>query len=389
MIKLLARWCIPDRENVTSPAVRRAYGTLCGAVGIGLNLLLFLGKFFAGQLSGSIAVTADAFNNLSDAGSSAVTLLGFRLAGREPDTDHPFGHGRIEYISGLAVAGLILLMGVELAKSSVAKILHPEEVTFSLLALGILAASVGVKLYMWGYNRSVGRRIRSAAMEATAMDSLSDAASTAAVLLAMLVGKWTGLAVDGYVGLLVALFILFSAYKAARETLSPLLGQAPDPELVQEIRDIVAAHSAVQGIHDLVVHDYGPGRCMISLHAEVPAHGDIAELHDVIDNIERELAEKLHCQAVIHMDPIVTDDAAVAALRRRVAEAVKQVDPRMTIHDFRMVRGATHSNLIFDAVLPFSAEKTPEQAAQEIRQLVREMDGSYFAAVTVERSYVD
>lgn len=389
MIKLLARWCIPDRENVTSPAVRRAYGTLCGAVGIGLNLLLFLGKFFAGQLSGSIAVTADAFNNLSDAGSSAVTLLGFRLAGRKPDTEHPFGHGRVEYISGLAVAGLILLMGVELAKSSVAKILHPEEVTFSLLALGILAASVGVKLYMWGYNRSVGRRIRSAAMEATSMDSLSDAASTAAVLLAMLVGKWTGLAVDGYVGLLVALFILFSAYKAARETLSPLLGQAPDPELVQEIRDIVAAHSAVQGIHDLVVHDYGPGRCMISLHAEVPAHGDIAELHDVIDNIERELAEKLHCQAVIHMDPIVTDDAAVAALRRRVAEAVKQVDPRMTIHDFRMVRGATHSNLIFDAVLPFSAEKTPEQAAQEIRQLVREMDGSYFAAVTVERSYVD
>ena len=389
MIKLLARWCIPDRENVTSPAVRRAYGTLCGAVGIGLNLLLFLGKFFAGQLSGSIAVTADAFNNLSDAGSSAVTLLGFRLAGRKPDTEHPFGHGRVEYISGLAVAGLILLMGVELAKSSVAKILHPEEVTFSLLALGILAASVGVKLYMWGYNRSVGRRIRSAAMEATAMDSLSDAASTAAVLLAMLVGKWTGLAVDGYVGLLVALFILFSAYKAARETLSPLLGQAPDPELVQEIRDIVAAHSAVQGIHDLVVHDYGPGRCMISLHAEVPAHGDIAELHDFIDNIERELAEKLHCQAVIHMDPIVTDDAAVAALRRRVAEAVKQVDPRMTIHDFRMVRGATHSNLIFDAVLPFSAEKTPEQAAQEIRQLVREMDGSYFAAVTVERSYVD
>ena len=389
MIKLLARWCIPDRENVTSPAVRRAYGTLCGAVGIGLNLLLFLGKFFAGRLSGSIAVTADAFNNLSDAGSSAVTLLGFRLAGRKPDTDHPFGHGRVEYISGLAVAGLILLMGVELAKSSFDKILHPEEVTFSLLALGILAASVCVKLYMWLYNRSVGRRIRSAAMEATAMDSLSDAASTAAVLLAMLVGKWTGLAVDGYVGLLVALFILFSAYKAAKETLSPLLGQAPDPELVREIRDIVTAHSAVQGVHDLVVHDYGPGRCMISLHAEVPAHGDIMELHDVIDNIEKELAEKLHCQAVIHMDPIVTDDAEVDALRRRVAEAVKQVDPRMTIHDFRMVRGTTHSNLIFDAVLPFSAEKTPEQAAQEIRRLVREMDSSYFAAVTVERSYVD
>ena len=285
MIELLARWCIPDRDNVTSPSVRRAYGTLCGIVGIALNILLFAGKFFAGQLSGSIAVTADAFNNLSDAGSSAVTLLGFRLAGRKPDTDHPFGHGRIEYISGLAVAGLILLMGVELAKSSVDKILHPEEVTFSLLALGILAASVCVKLYMWLYNRRIGKKIKSAAMEATAMDSLSDTAATAAVLLAMLVGRWTGLAVDGYVGLVVALFILASACKAAKETLSPLLGQPPDPALVQEIRDIVMAHSTVQGIHDLVVHDYGPGRCMISLHAEVPAHGDIMEMQDVIDKM--------------------------------------------------------------------------------------------------------
>ena len=403
MIRLLARWLIPDRENVTSPAVRRAYGTLCGVVGIVLNILLFAGKLFAGQLSGSIAVTADAFNNLSDAGSSAVTLLGFRLAGRKPDTDHPFGHGRIEYISGLAVAGLILLMGVELAKSSFEKILHPEEVAFSALALGILAASVCVKLYMWLYNRSIGRRIKSAAMEATAMDSLSDtateatsggckssfagAAATAAVLLAMLIGKWTGLAADGYVGLVVALFILFSAYKAAKETLSPLLGQAPDPELVREIRDIVMAHGTVQGVHDLVVHDYGPGRCMISLHAEVPAHGDILEMHDIIDNIEKELAEKLHCQAVIHMDPIVTDDALVGALRQQVAEAVKQVDPGMTIHDFRLVRGTTHTNLIFDAVLPFSSGKTTEQAAQEIRRLVKALDSTYFAVVTVEHSY--
>ena len=333
MIQLLSRWLIPDRDNVSSPAVRRAYGTLCGAVGVALNILLFIGKFFAGRLSGSIAVTAAAFNNLSDAGSSAVT--------------------------------------------------------FSLLALGIMAASVCVKLYMWLYNRQVGRRIHSAAMEATAMDSLSDTAATAAVLLSMLVGKWTNLAVDGYVGLVVALFILFSAYKAAKETLSPLLGQAPDPELVQEIRDIVMAHDTVQGVHDLVVHDYGPGRCMISLHAEVPAHGDIMEMHDVIDNIEKELAEKLHCQAVIHMDPIVTDDASVGVLRRQIAEVVKQVDPRMTIHDFRMVQGTTHTNLIFDAVLPFSSGKTPEQAAEEIRQLVRQLNDTYFAVVTVEHSYTD
>ena len=389
MIELLARWFIPHRDNTADGTVRRAYGTLCGAVGIGLNVLLFIGKFFAGQLSGSIAVTADAFNNLSDAGSSAVTLLGFRLAGKKPDPDHPFGHGRIEYISDLIVAGLILLMGVELAKSSFDKILHPEEVTFSALALVILAVSVAVKLYMWHYTRRIGGKIRSAAMEATASDSLSDAAATSAVLLAMLIGRWTGLAVDGYVGMVVALFILFSAYKAAKETLSPLLGQAPDPELVQHIRDIVEEHDTVVGIHDLVVHDYGPGRQMVSLHAEVPASGDILQLHDVIDNIERELHEKLHVQAVIHMDPIVTDDETVDALRRQVAELVRQVEPRMTVHDLRVIRGTTHTNLVFDAVLPLDAAITPAEAGRRIREKVAELDGDYYAVVTVEHSFTE
>ena len=389
MIRLLSRWLIPDRDNVSSPAVRRAYGTLCGAVGIALNILLFIGKFFAGQLSGSIAVTADAFNNLSDAGSSAVTLLGFRLAGKKPDTDHPFGHGRIEYISGLIVAGLILLMGVELAKSSFDKILHPEAVTFSLMAIAIMAASVCVKVYMWLYNRAVGRKIKSAAMEATATDSLSDTVSTLAVLLAMLIGKWTGLAVDGYVGLVVALFILFSAYKAAKETLSPLLGQAPDPALVQQIRDIVLSNDTVLGVHDLVVHDYGPGRMMVSLHAEVPAHGDILELHDVIDTAEMELKRTLHCDAVIHMDPIITDDAQIVQLRRQVAGLVRQVDSGMTIHDFRVVPGPSHTNLIFDAVLPFGEHITEAEAARQIRERVRQMDGGeYYAVVTVENPYV-
>lgn len=388
MISFLARFfCKP--EGRTPSQLRTAYGILCGAVGIGLNLLLFAGKFFAGTLSGSIAITADAFNNLSDAGSSVVTLLGFRIAAKIPDPDHPFGHGRAEYLSGLAVSMLILLMGVELAKSSFDKILHPEAVTFSLMAIAIMAASVCVKVYMWLYNRAVGRKIKSAAMEATATDSLSDTVSTLAVLLAMLIGKWTGLAVDGYVGLVVALFILFSAYKAAKETLSPLLGQAPDPALVQQIRDIVLSNDTVLGVHDLVVHDYGPGRLMITLHAEVPAHGDIMAMHDVIDNIEKELMEKLHCHAVIHMDPVDTDDASIARLREQVAELVKQVEPSLTIHDFRVVRGTTHDNLIFDAVLPFSSSKTPAQAAQEIRALVRAMDGNYYAVVTVEHSYTD
>ena len=280
-------------------------------------------------------------------------------------------------------------MGVELAKSSFDKILHPEAVTFSLMAIAIMAASVCVKVYMWLYNRAVGRKIKSAAMEATATDSLSDTVSTLAVLLAMLIGKWTGLAVDGYVGLVVALFILFSAYKAAKETLSPLLGQAPDPALVQQIRDIVLSNDTVLGVHDLVVHDYGPGRVMVSLHAEVPAHGDLLELHDVVDNIEMDLSRQLNCQAVIHMDPVVTDDGLTGPLRSRVAELVKQVDPAITIHDFRVVAGPTHTNLVFDAVVPFDEKLTAAQAAEKIRALVRTMDdGRYFAVVTVENSYI-
>ena len=388
MISLLAKWLIPNREQVEDGAVRRAWGALCGFVGIGLNILLFAGKLAAGALSGSIAITADAFNNLSDAGSSVVTLLGFRLAGKKPDAGHPFGHGRLEYVSGLVVAGLILLMGAELAKSSLDKILHPEAVTFSWLAAGILLASIGVKLYMYLYNRAVGKKIKSAAMSATAADSLSDTAATSAVLLAMVIGKLTNVQLDGWVGLVVALFILWSAVQAARDTISPLLGQAPDPMLVKEIESLVMAHDTVVGIHDLVVHDYGPGRCIISLHAEVPADEQVLELHDVIDNIEEELAQKLHCEAVIHMDPVVVGDPTVTALHQQVAALVKTIDPRITIHDFRMVPGQTHTNLIFDAVIPFDERLTRQQVADRIRQMVSEMEGDYRAVVKVENSYV-
>lgn len=388
MISVLAKWLIPNWEQVEDGAVRRAWGALCGFVGIGLNILLFAGKLVAGTLSGSIAITADAFNNLSDAGSSVVTLLGFRLAGKKPDAGHPFGHGRLEYVSGLIVAGLILLMGAELVKSSVDKILHPEAVTFSWLAAGILLASIGVKLYMYLYNRAVGKKIKSAAMSATAADSLSDTAATSAVLLAMVIGKLTDVQLDGWVGLVVALFILWSAVQAARDTISPLLGQAPDPMLVKEIESLVMAHDTVVGIHDLVVHDYGPGRCIISLHAEVPADEQVLELHDVIDNIEEELAQKLHCEAVIHMDPVVVGDPTVTALHQQVAALVKTIDPRITIHDFRMVPGQTHTNLIFDAVIPFDERLTRQQVADRIRQMVSEMEGDYRAVVKVENSYV-
>jgi cation diffusion facilitator family transporter len=388
MISLLSRLLIKNHKDYENPQVRQSYGMLCGLVGICLNILLFAGKYFAGTLSGSIAIVADSFNNLSDAGSSLVTLLGFRLAGKKPDPEHPFGHGRIEYISGLVVAGLIVLMGVELAKSSVSKILHPEAVDLTAAAIVILAVSVAVKIYMGFYNRSVGRRIDSPAMLATAKDSFSDAAATSGVLLATVVGKVTGLKIDGWVGLVVALLILRAGWEAAKETLSPLLGQAPDDDFVRQIHDIVMAHEGILGIHDLVVHDYGPGRVMVSLHAEVPAEGDILALHDVIDNAEMDLQKELGCEAVIHLDPVVTGDGITPELREKVAKLVTTVCPEGTIHDFRMVSGPTHTNLIFDAVIPFGTEMTNAQAEQKIKDLVRQMDGNYFAVVKVENSYV-
>ena len=283
MIGFLASRFIKDYQNTSDAAVRRAYGVLCGAVGIVINLLLFALKLFAGTLAGSVAVTADAFNNLSDAGASIVTLLGFRLAGQKPDPEHPFGHGRLEYISGLIVSIVILLMGFELLRDAVGAILHPEAVECSVLTVAILLISICAKFYMYCYNRGVGKKINAAAMQATAADSLSDCAATAAVLLSTLVGYFLHWQIDGWCGLVVSLLILWAGVQAARDTLSPLLGQPPSEEFVQEIRDIVMESQVVCGIHDLVVHDYGPGRVMISLHAEVPAHGDILALHDEID----------------------------------------------------------------------------------------------------------
>lgn len=388
MIALLSRWFIKDRDNVSDPAVRRAYGSLCGFVGIGLNLLLFVGKFFAGTISGSIAVTADAFNNLSDAGSSVVTLLGFRLAGKKPDPDHPFGHGRLEYVSGLVVAALILMMGVELLKSSFDKILHPAPVETGVLTVVILVASVAVKLYMSLYNAAVGKKINSAAMLATAADSRSDAISTGAVLVAMLVGRFTDLMVDGYVGLLVAVLILVAGINAARDTVSPLLGQAPEEEFVEEIYKIVLSFDKICGIHDLIVHDYGPGRVMISLHAEVSANENILELHDQIDLAEVALQEQLGCMATIHMDPIVTDDGETAQLRMKVTELVQSIDSRFSIHDFRMVPGPSHTNLVFDAVVPFDTMSKAADIEKQIKQLVLDMPGNYFAVLKVEGSYI-
>ena len=386
MISLLARLFLkPEGRDET--ALRKGYGILCGAVGIGLNILLFAGKFFAGTIAGSIAITADAFNNLSDAGSSFVTLLGFQLAGQKPDSDHPFGHGRIEYLSGLAVSMLIILMGFELAKSSLDKILHPAPVDSSWLVIAILCVSICVKLYMAFYNRSLGKKLNAPAMLATAADSLSDSIATTAVLIATLVGRFSGLMIDGWCGILVAAFILWSGFNAAKDTIDPLLGTPPTPEFVEEIKELVMAHPAIVGIHDLIVHDYGPGRVMISLHAEVSASGNVLDMPDEIDNVEKELQEKLGCHAVIHMDPIVIDDGITQETRKKVAALVRCIDDQISIHDFRMVVGPTHTNVIFDAVVPFGFRLTNAQVAEKIQTAVRTLDGNYFAVVNVEQSY--
>lgn len=388
MIGFLTKRFIKNRENVTSPEVRRAYGVLCGVVGVAINLLLFALKFLAGTLAGSVAVTADAFNNLSDAGASIVTLLGFRLAGQKPDTEHPFGHGRIEYLSGLAVSLVILLMGFELLRDAVSAILHPAAVECSVLTVTILLISICGKFYMYCYNRSIGKKISSGAMQATAADSLSDCAATAAVLVSTLVGHFLHWHIDGWCGLVVSLLILRAGFEAAKDTISPLLGQPPTPEFVQQIRDIVMANGEICGIHDLVVHDYGPGRVMISLHAEVPAHGDILALHDEIDNVEKELRNKLGCDAVIHMDPIVTNDASVNAAHDKIAAAVRGIDENISIHDFRMVTGPTHTNVIFDAVVPYSCALSDREAEEKIKAAVHELDAGYFAVVQIDKSYV-
>ena len=388
MIKLLTKLFIKDHENVTNAAVRRAYGTMCSLYGIFLNLLLFAGKYFAGLISGSVAITADAFNNLSDAGSSIITLLGFAIAGKKPDPDHPFGHGRAEYLAGLVLSAVIILMGFELVKSSFEKILHPEPISSGLLPAIILVCSILVKFYMCLYNRSVGKKINSAAMQATATDSLSDSVATTVVLLSMGVSYFFHVNIDGYAGLLVAVFILYAGFNAAKDTVSPLLGQAPDPEFVQQVADIVTAHPEVVGIHDLVVHDYGPGRVMVSLHAEVRGDGNLFDLHDAIDTAETELKEQLGCIATIHMDPIEADNTEVSQMRAAVAEKLKELDDVISIHDFRMVPGPTHTNLIFDAVVPANYEKSDEELAASIRQHIHQAWPDRYAVVTIDHSYI-
>lgn len=388
MITFLASLFIKDSKNYKEPSVRQAYGVLSGAVGIGLNILLFFGKWLAGTISGSIAIIADAFNNLSDAGSSIITLIGFRLSGQEPDPEHPFGHGRMEYISGLLVSVAILVMGFELIGSSIGKLRSPEPIESSALVFGILIASILVKLYMFFYNHSLSKKIESAAMKATSVDSLSDTVATTLVLIATLISKYMGLLLDGWFGILVGLFILYTGGSTLKETIDLLLGQPPKQEFIDEVKEIVLGHSMVHGVHDLIVHDYGPGRVMISLHAEVDVNGDIQDIHEQIDHIEHELQEKLHCSATIHMDPIVTDDKEVLAMKAKVEEMVHFLDESFSMHDFRMVRGSTRTNLIFDVEVPRKTSYTDNEIVNWLKERIHELPGSkYFAVIQIDHEY--
>lgn len=386
MIGLLAKIFIKD-DSSNPEKTRGAYGKLCCFVGICLNILLFGIKLFAGIISGAISVISDAFNNLTDATSSLISLLGFRLSEQKADKDHPFGHGRFEYISGFIVSMLIILVGFELGKTSVEKIITPEAVEFSYVAVIILVVSIVIKAYMAFYNFRISKKISSAAMRATATDSLSDCIATTAVLMSLIIAKIFTVNIDAYCGLAVSGFILFSGLRSAKETIDPLLGGSPSEEYIKEITTIVYSYEGVKGIHDLIVHDYGPGRAMISLHAEVDAKADMLHTHDMIDNIENELREKLRCDAVIHMDPIITDDPMINEFKEKVATLVTCIDPGITIHDFRMVVGPTHTNVIFDVVVPFGIKKSDDEIRESVQTMVRALDGNYFAVINIDKAY--
>ena len=388
MTQFLIRCFIKRPDDVKDAAVRTAYGNLASLVGMACNILLCIGKLLAGTLFGSIAIMADALNNLSDASSNVVSLIGFRLAAKAPDAEHPYGHARYEYLAGLVVSVTILAIGLSLLKESALKVLHPTPVAFSWLSIGVLAASIFVKLWLSGFNRAVGQKINSETLMATAADSRNDVLTTGAVLLSTILCSLTGYGImDGIMGVGVAAFILWSGWGLVMDTLSPLLGESPSPELVEHIERTVMSYPGVLGVHDLMVHDYGPGHQFASLHVEFPAETDPLTAHDVIDNIENDFLKKDRLQVTIHYDPIVTADASVGVLRARLKEHARQLDPRLSIHDLRIVPGDSHTNVLFDLVFPAGYTGDIDQMLAKMCQFVKEQDPKYCCVVKVEQSY--
>ena len=388
MTQFLIRCFIKRPDDVKDAAVRTAYGNLASLVGMACNILLCIGKLLAGTLFGSIAIMADALNNLSDASSNVVSLIGFRLAAKAPDAEHPYGHARYEYLAGLVVSVTILAIGLSLLKESALKVLHPTPVAFSWLSIGVLAASILVKLWLSGFNRAVGKKINSETLMATAADSRNDVLTTGAVLLSTILCSLTGYGIiDGIMGVGVAAFIIWSGWGLVMDTLSPLLGESPSPELVEHIERTVMSYPGVLGVHDLMVHDYGPGHQFASLHVEFPAETDPLTAHDVIDNIENDFLKKDRLQVTIHYDPIVTADASVGVLRARLQEHARQLDPQLSIHDLRIVPGDSHTNVLFDLVFPAGYTGDIDQMLAKMCQFVKEQDPKYCCVVKVEQSY--
>lgn len=389
MTSFLIRLFIRRREDVQDACVRLSYGNLAGITGIVCNVLLCAIKFFTGLFTGSISITADAVNNLSDASSGVITLLGFKLAGKPADPEHPYGHARMEYLAGLVVSFVILLIGVQLAGESIQKILHPAAATFGIVPAVMLVFSILVKLWMAGFYRSIGKKIDSTTLLAASADSRNDVISTGAVLLALLISAWTDLDLDGWMGMAVALFILYSGIGLIKDTLDPLLGRAPSEDLTQRVEEKILSYEGILGTHDLMVHDYGPGQCFASVHVEMSAEMNVMRSHDIIDTIERDFHEQDHIHLIIHYDPIETGSEAVGTMRQWVTERVHAVSPLLSIHDFRMVKGELHTNLIFDVAAPSSYESTDAEIKQQIQRSVQENANgeTYYCVITVDRSY--
>lgn len=387
MTKLLVNLFIKDNANLKDPNVRESYGKLSGWVGIVCNIILFIIKFLAGTLSKSIAITADALNNLSDASSSVVSLIGFKLSSKSADDEHPYGHARYEYLSGLLVAIIIILIGFELFKTSIGKIISPTEISFSIISVIILSASILIKLWMSVFNKKIGKKINSKTLDATAQDSRNDCIATAAVLLSGIISYFFDVNLDGFMGLLVAVFILISGIGLIKDTISPLLGKAPDGELVEYIKQTILSYPGVLGTHDLMVHDYGPGRQFASVHVEMAAEADVLESHDVIDNIERDFMENINLHMIVHLDPIVTSNECVNDFRGWLSENIKTIDERLTIHDLRMVQGTTHTNVIFDCVVPHGYKEDNKTLKEKITKMVKTKHPDYFCVITFDSDF--
>lgn len=388
MTNLLVKCFIKNYEEITHPKVRESYGLLGGIVGIIANIFLCTIKIAIGLMNHSISILADGINNLSDAGSSIVSLIGFKLSSKPADEGHPYGHARIEYLSGLIVSFIILLLGLELIRSSFSKVLHPEPLSFNWTMVGILTLSILVKIWLSLFNRNLGKRIQSPTMIATATDSLNDVIATSAVLICVFIVKWTGINLDGYMGILVGIFIFFSGIHLVKETINPLLGESPSPELLTLFHDKLLSYPTIIGYHDLVLHSYGPNHYFASVHAEVPSDANLLECHDLIDNIEKDFAKELDINLVIHIDPIITNDEASNQLKEQVNSIVTLIDPRLSIHDFRLVIGPTHTNIIFDVLVPTSMKQNPQQLALQIDQEVKKINPNYFTVITVDTNYV-